>query len=498
MSKGDLLTLAQNAFKSGAKGRTVLMLRQLVRDNPPLKGRWRDAANLAASVLDVQTAAHAQERFLEFAPNAPVNARLSLVRFLHESGHFEQAKTMAESLYAEFPDHPNVVYAMGFVQARLNNLDEYIAHYRRAVDMDPKLSTAWSVLIKMRKDIESPDDPDFAAMRRTDWALNGEAGVSRAPVRFGMGFAYDKLGWSEAAFANIRSGSEMMRAELSQDYDRVDQLFAAIQTHVTKDVIDAAEGIDTDRPIFVIGAPRAGTTLMESILTAHSAVHDGAELNNMSIASLRPHIALTRHGGAFDERLREADGPRHLSQVGELYLQMANERWGDGVRFVDSSTATPWQTGWIMASMPNARIIWMTRNRLDALWAIYKVHFATAQEFSYDFRAINQRLDRLLSLRDHFQSIRTDQILPVAYEDLVSDPETWIARVLEHCGLPDEPGVRDFHKSGRVVSTASSQQVTEPISTKSIGSWRRYEAQLSPIYRDLLGESFEAYQEKRL
>ncbi len=277
----------------------------------------------------------------------------------------------------------------------------------------------------------------------------------RAPLQYGLGYGLESLGQYERAFAHITAGADMIKADRGYDPAVLERIFEATLKAFTPEQLAAAQGLSSDRPIFVVGAPRAQRFVEQ---TPQNFVE-----------------ASRRHAGI----------EKPFQSFGATYLKLVGERFGPQGRFVDSTTTPPWQAGYVLGGLPGAKIIWMTRDRRDVMWAIYKIFFPGAQSFSYDFGHIAHRLDWVARLRDHFHAIAPDRILPVAYEDLARDPEPWIERILNFCGLPFEAGVRDFHKSDRVVNSASFNQVRQPINTRSIGSWKKYEAQLSPVYERL-------------
>jgi len=483
-----LLPQARQAAADRRYGRAVMLVRRLLELNPPLGPRWEVAAKLASSLQDPHAAAQAQARYLETGATK-MSARLYYVRYLHESGRFEEARDLIEQLYEEAPDNAKVVYASAYVHARLGNDDLSIERYRESALMDVEQSVAWSVIMRMKK--ATPDDPDIDHMRRADAWLETAPPRQRAPVKFALGYAMEHLGDYDAAFAYIREANRLMAEHHKLDPARSARLLNQVVQARPPETVRASRGAESDRPIFVAGAPRAGTTLVETILSAHSDVVGGAEVSFMTVASYPavhaaedapddPEGALTRMLGADPWR-----------RIGSTYVSLASERFGESGRFVDSATSVPLQIGLILSALPNAKVVWLTRDRRDAIWGIYKLLFAQGQTFSYDLNRIRDRLDWLDQLRDRYTAAAPDQILPVQYEDLARDPETWIRRILDHCGLAYEDSVREFHKSSRIVSSASTQQVREPINTKSLGSWRRYEKHLDPIYRDLLGPDYD-------
>ena len=230
----------------------------------------------------------------------------------------------------------------------------------------------------------------------------------------------------------------------------------------------------TGRTIFVIGLPRSGTTLLEQILTGHSAVSDGAETTRLSLF-------------AKDIRgLSYADLGRYVEKVGaagaaRLWRHWMNERFATPGRVVDKTTNTSRLLGPAAALLPEAPLIWVTRDPLDRAWSCFRTYFGPSQSWSYDLDdiAFHFRLeDQLLS---RWQEILGERLLVLPYEALVTDPGQWIRRILAHCGLAEEPQVFAPHENSRPVSTASAMQVRRPINRKGIGAAEPYREFLEPF-----------------
>lgn len=477
---GKPLDRIEQAVRSNRRGLAVQALRRLIQTGDDTIDLAR-AARIAAGLQDFHTAARAAEINLRRNPDN-IGACIRFAEYAHACGRSDEAQTAVREAYEKAPDNPTVIYAMGYTLARSGKTEEAISYYRQAVLKDPSKSLAWSLIAKLRK-IESPADPDLAAMRKHEALLEKAGPDIRAPLQYGLGYAMESLGDYDRAFDHIQTGAELMKARRGYDPATLDRIFEATLKTFTLSQIAGTRGVESDRPIFIVGAPRAGTTLVETVLLAHSAVTDGAELPFLSIASYPFQRFVEQAPQNFTAAVQRDTGiKRPFESFGATYLKLAEERFGTEGRFVDSTTTTPWQAGYVLGALPGAKIIWMTRDRRDAMWAIYKVFFPGTQSFSYDFGHIAHRLDWIARLRDHFQAIAPDRILPVAYEDLAREPDLWIRRILDFCGLPFENSVRDFHKSDRVVNSASFNQVRQPITARSVGSWRKYESRLAPIY----------------
>jgi hypothetical protein len=243
-------------------------------------------------------------------------------------------------------------------------------------------------------------------------------------------------------------------------------------------------GHDNDEAIFVIGLPRSGTTLVESILAAHSEVQAGGELQAFPRACIEAVQAL---GGAmvpklgFVERALEVD-PRAL---GERYIAATRPQTGDRPRFTDKLPLNYLYAGLIRRALPRARIVALVREPMDSCYAMYKALFTGAYPFSYDLDELGRYHAAWQRLMRHWQSVLGDALLVVRYEELVTAQEAVTGRILHHCGLPWQDACLEFRGRSAAVATASAAQVRQPVYRTSIGKWRHYERQLQPLARHL-------------
>jgi hypothetical protein len=308
-------------------------------------------------------------------------------------------------------------------------------------------------------------------------AMESASGPTQAVYSYALGKAWVDHGEPAQAFAAFARGAQFKKME--GGYER--SLDAA-------DAAEAVRGYDagtvaatarrqaeaTGRSIFVTGLPRSGTTLVEQILTAHSTVSDGGEINRLRMLAREV-------GGTSQVALDEHVSAHGAALAARLWNHWLDERFPAVGRIVDKSTDTSRFLGLAGALLPEAPIVWLRRDPLDCAWSCFRTHFLAGVPWSYDLEdiAFHFRLEDELLSRWH--DILGDRVLVVSYEGLVAEPASWIRRILGHCGLADEPEVFVPHENPRAVTTSSVMQVRRPISRAAVGSAEPYRAFLGPF-----------------
>jgi hypothetical protein len=237
-------------------------------------------------------------------------------------------------------------------------------------------------------------------------------------------------------------------------------------------------GAPAGDPIFIVGLPRSGSTLIEQILASHSAVEGTMELPDIGLIANR--LAKTTRGG-YPEGLAELDAAA-LSRLGGLYLERTRiQRRGERPFFIDKMPNNFRHIGLIHLILPKARIIDARRHPLGSCFSAFKQHFAQGQGFSYDLSDLGRYYRDYVALMAHFDAVLPGRIHRVIYEDMVEDTEGEVRRLLDYCGLPFEPACLKFYENERAVRTVSSEQVRRPIFREGLEQWRNYESWLGPL-----------------
>ncbi|MBL8771595.1 MAG: sulfotransferase [Phenylobacterium sp.] len=432
------------------------------------------------------------ERLLAIAPENPVYRHLKASSLLRLGDDAGAAAAYAAVLDAE-PDQPLTLMSYGHVLKTIGRQGEAVAAYRRALALDPGLGEAWWSLANLKTVRFAPED--VAAMEAT---LGRELSVpDRLQLHFALGKAHEDAGRYEAAFAHYEAGNALQRPRVDYAADETTAQMRRTKALMGQAFFAARAGQGSRRPdpIFIVGLPRSGSTLVEQILASHSQVEGTHELPHLpNIAAQLAGPARREIEGAYPDVLA-ALSPAELSGLGEDYLARAQiHRKLARPRFIDKLPNNWAHVGLIQLILPNARIIDARRHPLGCCFSAYKQHFAVGQAFSYDQADLGRYYRDYVELMAHFDAVLPGRVHRVIYERMVADPEAEVRRLLDYCGLPFEPACLRFYENDRAVRTASSEQVRQPIFTDAAEHWRHFETWLGPL-KGALGAVLDAYPE---
>ncbi|MGH6662816.1 MAG: sulfotransferase, partial [Rhodospirillales bacterium] len=352
--------------------------------------------------------------------------------------------------------------------------------YKRVLALDPEDAEAWHDY-SLIKTYES-GDPDLAAMQSLR-ARPGLAAGKAMFLDFALGKALQDAGDVDAAFQRFASGNRLKRASLRYDVAGDEALVERIVATFDKAFLAAHAGAGAmdERPVFIVGMPRSGTSLVEQILSSHSRVLGAGEVNHFRDAVVD---ILGDGGRGFPEAVRDL-AARDFRRLGEAYLERLALGAGKAARITDKMPRNFFFLGFIRLALPKARIVHCVRDPVDTCLSCYQIHFAAGQEFTYDLGDLGRYYRLYARLMDHWRAALPGRFLELGYEELVARPEPAMRRLLEFCGLVWEDACRDFHLSRRPVHTASAHQVHRPIYRTAVRRWKRYEKHLGPLLEAL-------------
>ena len=394
----------------------------------------------------------------------------------------EQALEAYERAARLQPEEVRLRTTLGHVHKTLGSRAKSEAAYKEALALDPGLAEAWWSLADLKTYVF--DDAEVAAMERV-LADGKRSRPETAQLHFALGRALEQRRDYGEAFAHYARGNVLRRLDAPFDMVRFEARCARIRAFFDRRFFAerAGSGDPSQAPIFIVGLPRSGSTLIEQILASHSQVEGTMELPNILIIT-RELDALAPDRNGYPETLRHVPAAQ-LTALGSRYLaQTAPLRHGHE-RFTDKLPNNFSHIGLIHAILPQATLIDARRHPMDACFGTFKQHFAIGQTFSYDLEDLGRYYRCYLSLMDHWDALLPGKVLHFQYEHLVRDPEASIRRLLEHCGLPFEPACLSFHETRRSVRTASAEQVRQPLYTSGVGHWRHFEKELEPLRRAL-------------
>jgi len=358
----------------------------------------------------------------------------------------------------------------------LGHKEESVATFRRALEVDPNSGAAWWGLAYYFPQVVT--DVDLKAMERA-LANVGDSAQDAGPIHIALGLIAERKGDYGEAFQHITLGKKLRASgqpAAGNDTAHVDELIQALTPERFAEL--AGGGSADNSPIFIIGMPRSGTTLLERILSAHSQIEAGGEL---------PIIARMASAGAGSSENNIRSMTREdLTRLGDTYIERARDyRSGHKPRFIDKMNSNWFRVGLIRLMLPNARIIDLRRNALDCCWSNFKMLFAEGTVAANDQRDIARFYRDYVRMVDAVDTASPGGILKVRYEELVDDLEDQTRRILDFLGLEYEPACIDFHLSTAPVATPSSEQVRRPINRDSIGSAQPYRQWLGPMIEEL-------------
>lgn len=458
----------------------------LLRRALELAPGFRPARSNLATVLHRQNRAPEAlaelDRLLEEDPENPAHANLKAAA-LGRIGDYDEAIGLYEQVLAKAPEQPKVWMSYGHVLKTVGRQADAIAAYRRAIGVRPGLGEVWWSLANLKT--VKFDEADIAAMEAA-LAGPGLSEDDRLHLDFALGKAFEDRGDADASFRHYAAGNALRHAQLGYDPAETDGQVARMKALYTPDFFAAREGwgCPAPDPIFILGMPRAGSTLIEQILASHSQVEGTMELPDIPALSAR--VAVSEGGVSALTR-------NQARALGEEYLERTRiQRKTDRPFFVDKLPNNWMHVGFVRLILPNAKIVDARRHPLASCFSNYKQHFARGQSFTYDLADVGRYYARYVELMAHFDAVLPGHVHRVIYERMVDDTEAEIRALLGAMRLSFEPACLRFWETERAVRTASSEQVRRPINREGLEPWKPFEAWLAPL-RDALGEVLTAY-----
>lgn len=441
--------------------------------------------NLGSSLKQLGQFDAAEEIFRGTIGRNPfhVRARIGLAETLQEGGRLDEAiKLFRESLSIR-PKDAELLYGLGVAMMEKGKLDEAADLARRAVAVVPGMAKAWLLLTQVKRQTER--DKELAGME-AEHAKAPQGSLARMQLSFGLGKVNDDLKDYGRAFDYFAEGNAIRRQGIDYDPVRTRGEFEAMKAAFDKTFFEKhrTSDISDDTPIFVVGMPRSGTTLVEQIIASHPQVYGAGELNILKTA-VGKQFPMSMPGG-FPAGI--ADMPdKAFAEAGQAYLDMLHSRYPGYRHVTDKMPGNFMLVGFLHMMLPKAKIVHCARDAAATCLSIFKVHFrGDSHRYGYDLGELADFHNLYTDIMAHWHKVLPGVVHDVRYEDFVADQEGQTRALMAHLGLPWDDKVLSFHETDRPVRTASAAQVRQPMYQGSVDLWKRYGDRLKPLL-DKLG-----------
>ncbi|WP_292510142.1 sulfotransferase [Mesorhizobium sp.] len=436
--------------------------------------------NLGSSLKQLGQFAGAEEIYRGTIGRNPfhVRARIGLAETLQEAGRLDEALAVFREALAIRPKDADLLHGLGVGLMEKGSLGEAAEHFRQALAIDPGMARAWLMLTQVKRQQER--DAELAGME-AQHAKAPEGSLARMQLSFGLGKANDDLKDYGRAFDYFAEGNAIRRAGIDYDAAKTRAEFEAMKAVFDKAFFDKhrPSGITDDTPIFVVGMPRSGTTLVEQIIASHPQVYGAGELG----------ILKTAVGKQFPPGMKGGfpwgipDMPDKVyAEAGQTYLDLLHARYPGFRHVTDKMPGNFLLVGFIHMMLPQAKIIHCTRDAAATCLSIYKVHFrGDSHRYGYDLGELADFHNLYTDMMAHWRTVLPGVVHDVRYEDFVADQEGQTRALIAHLCLPWDDAVLSFHETDRPVRTASAAQVRQPMYQGSVDLWKRYGDRLKPL-----------------
>lgn len=458
-------------------------LLQAIEMDPRITGPLLSLAEVKAERGEVMEAIALYRRLTTIAPG-DTSLYLKIGDLLIDSGQTQEALGIYDSAIAMDNSNAWLHFSKGVALQAAGRLDDARVSYEKARELGPDQIGHYR--LTALKKYKSTDDPDIAIIKEHTKGTDKDSLFTRIDAHFSLFKVYDDLGDYAQAFEHLRIGNELKRSEVNFSLERQHEQFAKIIALFTPSFLKRFHERKTSaaRPIFIVGMPRSGTTLLEQMLAGHKDIYGAGELSIMQIISTELGAVWSERGDRFpgtDAELLE-DFARAVAGYDRLTLHLPR-----GTRRVTDKMPQNFVfAGLIDLMFDDYTIINARRTPMATGFSCYEHIFnKNSMPFSYDLTELAGYYKLYAALMEHWHKVMPGKILDVNYEQVVAEPEAQLRRVLDHCGLEFDPACLDFHKVDRPVQTASASQVRQPLYKSAVERWKRYETQLQPLIEGL-------------
>jgi tetratricopeptide (TPR) repeat protein len=437
-----------------------------------------------------------REKLREFAKNHPNRPEFifGLGLTYSRAGEVDNARRELERVDKMLPKNHRVLYELGVLERLAGNIEKSQTYFEQVLDLKPDHAAAirtYGVDYKY-----SYGDPVFTRLNTEAVNMTAMQPMDQIQMHFALGKAFDDVGELSTSFRHYAVGG--MRKRKVDNYNEASsgRMFQIMKAIVTKETMDKIEqrGYEDETPVFILGMPRSGTSLMEQILSSHPDIYGAGELKYMTSALENIDLGGRRMKFGDVEAAFPYDENASYEQRGKWFVDMLRSLPPKPTkRIVDKMPGNFNFVGLIHAILPNAKIIHSRRHPVETCLSCYRILFAEGHQWTYDLGQLGRYYRRYWDLMEHWRTQFPGVMYEVRYEDNVADVEGQAKRLIEYLGLDWNPNVLNFYNTDRPVKTASASQVRKPIYSTSTNRWRKYEKYLGPLLEEI-GDIVEAYE----
>jgi len=432
-----------NALRGlGSFGEAVASYKRAILINPGLAGAYYNLGSISMELDELDDAAINFRKAIEFDPN-------------HIEAH----------------------NGLGTALTDMGEIDKAIASYRQAIEINPENANVYRALSNNKKFVDYDDDIRSMESLYASESISDEQIMHLA---FGLGKAYEDIGEYQKSMEFVLQATRLKRASFDYSISESEELFRNIKATFSLEFFSDRKGMGNPdaTPIFILGMPRSGTSLVEQILASHPDVFGAGELKDLS--NLTNKICAAGSSRKFPAGIADLDSEA-LEDLGKQYIAGIRNHSPDAKYITDKMPPNFFRIGLIRVILPNARIIHCTRDPMDNCLSLFKCYFSEGHTYSYDMTELGCYYNLYLDLMEYWRNTLPGFIYDQSYERLVADQEYQTRQLLDYCNLPWDDACLDFHKTRRKVGNASNAQFRRPIYKDSVNLWKRYEQQLEPL-----------------
>lgn len=442
--------------------------RKAVNKQPNFVEAHNNLGNVLVDLEHLEEAIRAYRKAVNLKPDHPMLLN-NLGNAFQLKGENDNAIKWLNKSITKDPNYGDAYNNLGHALSDLGEIDQAVAAFRRSIQLNPENEIAYRDLAKNHKFSEYDDEIRSMENFYNKPEISSE---QKMHLAFGLGKAYEDIGEFEKSIEVIIEANRLKRASINFSIDKEKEAFNQIINVFSAEFLSKHEdtGHQDETPVFIIGMPRSGTSLVEQILASHPDVYGAGELNDLP--DLIKNISSVK--------LAEWNG-RKFEQTGREYVNRLRQYSADEKYITDKLPHNFMNIGLIKLILPQAKVIHCNREPMDTCLSIFKNFFSHGHHYSYDMTELGEYYNLYTDLMEHWGNVLPGFIYNIGYENLVADQESAIRKLLEYCNLPWDDNCLSFHKTKRNVKTASNAQVRQPIYRDSVKLWKQFEEQLRPL-----------------